>query len=67
MPLVRAVNARAIRAGGHPQVVFSSAYLEGDLLRMGSDQQASRVPDLEAYGMEWADLLGLRGSEIRSS
>ena len=63
MPLVRAVNAHAIRAGGHPQVVFTSAYLEGDLLRLGSDQQTSRVPDLEAHGMEWADVyIGLRGS-----
>jgi aminopeptidase len=63
LPLVRAVHARAVRAGGHVQVIFNSAYLEADLLRDGSLEQAARVPDLEALGMDWADVyIGLRGS-----
>ncbi len=63
LPLVRAVYGRAIQAGGHPQVVFSSAYLDRELLQRGSEEQIGRLPDLEARGIEWADVyIGLRGS-----
>jgi aminopeptidase len=63
LPLVRAVHAEAIKAGGLPQVEFQSAYLERDLMLYGNDEQLEWVPELNAYGMEWADCyVGLRGA-----
>lgn len=67
LPLVRAVHACVVRAGGYPEVIFTSAYLEGDLLRYGSEEQAAQLPRLQAYAMEWADVyIGLRGSRSSS-
>lgn len=62
-PLARAVYAQAIKAGALPCVEFQSAYLERDLMRYGSQEQLDWVPELSAYGMEWADVyIGLRGA-----
>ena len=62
-PLVRGVHEAVIRAGGFPQVQFLSETLRHHLLKYGSAEQLSRVPDIEAYGMEWADAyIGLRGA-----
>jgi aminopeptidase len=62
-PLVRGVYEAVIRAGGFPQVQFLSEGLRHQLLKYGSAEQLSRVPDIEAYGMEWADVyIGLRGA-----
>jgi aminopeptidase len=62
-PLVRGAFEAVVRAGGYPQVQFLSEGLRHQLLKHGSAEQLSRVPDLEAYGMEWADCyLGLRGA-----
>lgn len=62
-PLARAVYAQAIKAGALPQVEFQSAYLERDLMRYGTPEQLDWVPELSAYGMEWADVyIGLRGA-----
>jgi aminopeptidase len=62
-PLARAVYAQAVRRGAFPQVIFGSAYLDRELMRHGDEEQIGRVPDLEAYGMEWADVyIGLRGA-----
>ncbi len=62
-PLVRAVYARAVGIGAFPQVQFSSACLERELLRSGRPELVARVPDLEADGMRWADVyIGLRGA-----
>lgn len=61
-PLVRAVYEAAIRAGAFPQVQFLSETLRRSLLRYGTDEQLRWVPEIEAYGMEWADVyFGLRG------
>jgi len=62
-PLVRGVYEAVIQAGGFPQVQFLSEGLRHQLLKYGSAEQLSRVPDIEAYGMEWADVyIGLRGA-----
>lgn len=62
-PLMRAVYGQAVKAGGLPQVEFQSVYLERDLMLYGNDAQLEWVPELNAYGMEWADCyVGLRGA-----
>jgi len=62
-PLVRGTFEAVIKAGGYPQVQFLSEGLRHQLLKHGSAEQLARVPDVEAYGMEWADCyLGLRGA-----
>ncbi|PWB51575.1 MAG: aminopeptidase [Anaerolineales bacterium] len=62
-PLARAVYAEVIKAGGLPNIEFQSAYLERDLMLYGSDEQLDWVPDLQSFGMDWADAyIGLRGA-----
>ena len=62
-PLARAVYEEVIRAGGYPQIQMKSETLRRSILEFGSDEQISRVPDIELYGMEWADVyIGLRGA-----
>lgn len=62
-PLGRAVHAQAIQAGGLPHVEFQSAYLERDLMLYGNQEQLDWVPEMQSYGMEWADVyIGLRGA-----
>ena len=63
LPLARSVYREVIRVGGYPQVQFLSDYLDHDLLNFGSDNQITWVPEIEAYGMEWADVyIALRGA-----
>ena len=63
LPLAEAVYAAAIRAGAYPQVQFLSETLRHSLLKYGSAEQLAWVPEIEAYGMEWADVyIGLRGA-----
>ena len=62
-PLAQAVYEAVVKAGGFPQVQFLSETLRHGLLRYGNDEQLAWVPEIEAYGMEWADVyLGLRGA-----
>ncbi len=62
-PLARAVYAAAVKAGALPNVEFQSAYLERDLMRYGDKEQLDWIPEMSAYGMEWADVyIGLRGA-----
>ena len=62
-PLTRAVYAEVIKAGGLPQVEFQSVLLERDLMLLGNQEQLDWVPELNSYGMEWADVyIGLRGA-----
>jgi len=62
-PLVRAVYEASIKAGARPQVQFLSEELNRSLLKYGSEEQIEWIPEIEAYGMEWADVyLGLRGA-----
>jgi aminopeptidase len=63
LPLAEAVYAAAIRAGAYPQVQFHSETLRHSLLKYGNTEQLRWVPEIEAYGMEWADVyIGLRGA-----
>jgi aminopeptidase len=62
-PLLRGVYRAVIRAGGLPQVQFLSETLRHQLLKYGTPEQLSWVPEIEAHGMEWADVyIGLRGA-----
>jgi len=62
-PLMYAIYKAAIIAGAFPQVQFLSEELNRLLLKAGNEQQIEWVPEIEAYGMEWADVyFGLRGA-----
>lgn len=62
-PLARAVHAEAVKADALPHVEFQSAYLERDLMLYGNAEQLDWVPEMQAKGMEWADVyVGLRGA-----
>lgn len=62
-PLVHAVYKACIRAGAYPQVQFLSEELNRLLLKYGNEDQISWEPEIEAYGMSWADVyFGLRGA-----
>jgi aminopeptidase len=62
-PLVHAVYEAAVKAGAFPQVQFVSETLRRSVLKYGSSEQLRWVPEIEAYGMEWADVyFGLRGA-----
>ncbi len=63
LPLVRAVYEACIQAGAQVQVQFLSDYLDHSLMAFGTPEQVQHVPEIEAYGMEWADVyFGLRGA-----
>ena len=62
-PLVQAVYEACIKAGALPQVQFLSETLRHALMRHGRSKQVEWIPEIEAYGMEWADVyFGLRGA-----
>lgn len=62
-PLVHAVYRACIQAGAFPQVQFLSEELNRLVLKYGTPEQIGWVPEIEAYGMEWADVyFGLRGA-----
>lgn len=62
-PLTVAVYRAVIKAGGLPQVQFFSDKLRHNLLKYGNDEQISWLPEIETYGMKWADVyFGLRGA-----
>ena len=62
-PLVHAIYEACIKVGAYPQVQFLSEELNRLVLKHGSQEQIGWVPEIEAYGMEWADVyFGLRGA-----
>jgi aminopeptidase len=62
-PLVYALYESCIIAGAYPQVQFLSEELNRSLLKHGTPDQICWLPEIEAYGMEWADVyFGLRGA-----
>jgi aminopeptidase len=62
-PLVVCLYQACIQAGAFPQVQFLSEELNRQVLQYGSPEQIDWVPEIEAYGMEWADVyFGLRGA-----
>ena len=61
-PLARGVFEAVVQAGGFPQVQFLSEELRHSILAHGDADQLAWVPEIEAYGMEWADVyIALRG------
>ena len=61
--LVRALYREVIKVGGFPFVEFQSAYLERDLMLYGNKEQLDWVPEMQSYGMDWADVyMGVRGA-----
>lgn len=62
-PLTQAVYEAAIQAGALPQVQFLSERQRHAVMKHGSPEQVGWVPEIEAYGMAWADVyFGLRGA-----
>ena len=62
-PLALAVYKYCIIAGGFAQIQFMSEGIKHQILKYGSDEQISWIPEIEAYGMEWADkYIALRGA-----
>ena len=62
-PLAQAVYEACVRAGAYPQVQFLSEKLRRTLLKFGDGDQCGWLPEIEAFGMEWADVyFGLRGA-----
>ena len=62
-PLAHAIYEASIKAGALPQVQFLSEELNHLVLKYGTQAQVDWVPEIEAYGMEWADVyFGLRGA-----
>src|ERR1035437_4544566 len=62
-PLARAVYETVIRAGGYPQVQLLSEKFRKSLLKYGNPDQLNCVPEIESYGMDWADVyINLRGA-----
>lgn len=63
LPLARAVYEAAVKANALPQVEFQSVYLDRELLRHATQEQLDWLPEMQAHGMEWADVyVGLRGA-----
>jgi aminopeptidase len=61
-PLARGVFEAVVAAGGLPQVQFLSEELRHAILAHGDSGQLAWVPEIEAYGMQWADVyIALRG------
>jgi aminopeptidase len=61
-PLARGVFEAVVQAGGFPQVQFLSEELRHSILAHGNADQLAWVPEIEAYGMQWADVyIALRG------
>ena len=62
-PLTQALYEACIKAGALPQVQFLSAELRRSLLLHGDERQQAWAPEIESYGMDWADVyFGLRGA-----
>jgi len=62
-PLAHAIYKACIKAGALPQIQFLSDDLNRQLLKLGSVDQIGWTPEIEAYGMEWADVyFGLRSA-----
>ena len=62
-PLARGVYQADIKAGAFPQVQFLSETLRHSVLKYGNQEQIKWVPEMELWGMEWADVyIGLRGA-----
>ncbi len=63
LPMAQALYEACAKAGAYPQVQFTSEAMRRALLQHGDAAQQNWTPEIEAYGMEWADVyFGLRGA-----
>ena len=63
LPLAVALNEACIEAGAYPQIQFLSETLRHSWLKYGNEAQLGWTPEIEAHGMQWADVYyGLRGA-----
>jgi aminopeptidase len=63
LPALQAVYEACVKAGAQVQVQFLSDTLDRILMAHGTEEQVAQVPEIEAYGMEWADVyISLRGT-----
>ena len=61
--LTKAVYEEVIKVGGYPQVQMLSEEFKHSILTYGNKDQNSWVPEIEMWGMNWADVyIGLRGA-----
>lgn len=61
--LAVALYEAVIKAGALPQIQFLSEEFNRRMLKFGNPEQIKWIPEIEAYGMEWADVyFGLRGA-----
>ncbi len=62
-PLAQSVYEATVKAGAFPQIQMKSELLRRSVLEHGNSEQINWVPEIEMYGMEWADVyIGLRGA-----
>jgi aminopeptidase len=62
-PLAHAIYEACVKVGAFPQVQFLSEELNHLTMKYGNDIQIGWVPEVEVFGMEWADVyFGLRGA-----
>lgn len=62
-PLAHSVYEAVIKAGGYAQIQFMTEAIKHSILTHGNDDQIDWIPDVEMYGMEWADCyIALRGA-----
>lgn len=63
LPLAEATYEAVIRAGGFPEIYYTSEVLKRSTLLHGTEEQVRWSPEIEATGMQWADAyVGIRGS-----
>jgi aminopeptidase len=63
-PLIKAVYARVLQAGGHPLTLVSLPGMEELLYRYASDEQLQYIPEPQKLILETYDVsIGIRGSE----
>ena len=61
-PLAVHVHEAVVRAGGFPQTILAAAGFDDAVLRLGSDELVTWVPELESLAIDWADVsIWLRG------
>ncbi len=61
LELAQALYQACIQAGAFPQALFQDERMRHALLKFGDETQIKWLPEMEAYGMDWADVyFGLR-------
>lgn len=62
MPATQAIVAACLARGAHPQVQLVDERFDRAALQIADKDQLAWVPEIEAYGMDWADVyVAVRG------